>query len=38
MTSDVEKIFMGFLAIWTSSFEKALLSSFDHFFFGSLNF
>jgi hypothetical protein len=27
-----------FLAIWTSSIEKSLFSSFAHFFIGSLNF
>jgi hypothetical protein len=29
---------MWFLAIWTSFFEKALFSSFAHFFIGSLIF
>jgi hypothetical protein len=29
---------MCFLAIWMSSFEKALLGSFDHFFIESLIF
>jgi hypothetical protein len=28
----------SFLAIWTSSFKKALFSSFAHFFIGSLIF
>jgi hypothetical protein len=36
MTWDVEKFFMYVLAIWTSSFKKALFSSFAHFFIGSL--
>jgi hypothetical protein len=32
-----EHFFMWFfLAIWTSSFEKALFNSFAHFFIGSL--
>jgi hypothetical protein len=35
---DGEHFFMCVLAIRTSSFEKALLSSFAHFFIGSLNF
>jgi hypothetical protein len=34
MGKDVEHFFMFFLAIWTPSFEKALLSSFAHFFIG----
>jgi hypothetical protein len=29
---------MCFVAIWTSSFEKALFSSFAHFFIGLLIF
>jgi hypothetical protein len=33
-----ERFFMYFLAIWISYFEKALFSSFTHFFGGSLNF
>jgi hypothetical protein len=33
---DGEHFFMCFLAIWTSSFEKFLFSSFAHFFFESL--
>jgi hypothetical protein len=32
---DVEHFSMCFLAIWTSSFEKALFSSFAYFFIGS---
>jgi hypothetical protein len=32
---DGEHIFMCFLAIWPSSFEKVLLSSVAHFFIGS---
>jgi hypothetical protein len=31
-------MFSCFSAIWASSFEKALFSSFAHFFTGSLNF
>jgi hypothetical protein len=31
-------VFFFFSAIWTSSFEKALLSSFAHFFIVSLIF
>jgi hypothetical protein len=38
MARDVEHFFMCFLAIWTSSFENALVSSFAHFFIGSLTF
>jgi hypothetical protein len=38
MAKDAEHFFMCFLAIWTSSFEKALLSSFAHFFIVSLIF
>jgi hypothetical protein len=38
MTKDGEHFFMCFLAIWTSSFEKALFCSFAHFFVGSLIF
>jgi hypothetical protein len=33
---DGEHFFMYFLAIWISSFEKVLFSSFAHFFSGSL--
>jgi hypothetical protein len=33
---DGEHFFMCFLAIWTSSFEKVLLSSVAHFFIGLL--
>jgi hypothetical protein len=29
---------MCFLSIWSSSFDKALFSSFAHFFIESLNF
>jgi hypothetical protein len=36
MARDGEHFFMCFLAIWTSSFEKVLLSSVAHFFIGSL--
>jgi hypothetical protein len=36
MARDGEHFFMCFLAIGTSSFEKALFSSVAHFFFGSL--
>jgi hypothetical protein len=36
MARDVEHFFKCFLAIWTSTFEKALFSSFAHFFIGSL--
>jgi hypothetical protein len=36
MARDIEHFFMCFLAIWISSFEKALFSSFVHFFIGSL--
>jgi hypothetical protein len=36
MAKDVEHFFMCFLVIWTSSFEKVLLSSVAHFFIGSL--
>jgi hypothetical protein len=38
MVRDVEHFFRYFLAIWTSSFEKALFSSFAYFFIGSLIF
>jgi hypothetical protein len=38
MAMDGEHFFMCFLVIWTSSFEKALLSSFAHFFIESLVF
>jgi hypothetical protein len=38
MASDAEHFFMCILAIWTSSFEKALFRSFAHFFIGSLLF
>jgi hypothetical protein len=34
--SDREQFFILFLAIWTSSFEKALFSSVAHFFIDSL--
>jgi hypothetical protein len=30
---DVEVFFMCFMAIWTSSFEKALFNSFAHYLF-----
>jgi ABC-type multidrug transport system permease subunit len=36
MGRDVENFFMCFLAICTSSFVKALLSTFAYFFTGSL--
>jgi hypothetical protein len=36
MAKDNKHFFMCFLAIWTSSFEKVLFSSFAHFFIGSL--
>jgi hypothetical protein len=36
MARDGEDFFKCFLAIWTSYFEKALFSSFAHFFIGSL--
>jgi hypothetical protein len=36
MARDGEHFFMCILAIWTSSFEKALFSSVVHFFIGSL--
>jgi hypothetical protein len=35
MIRDVEHSFICFLVIWTS-FEKALFTSFAHFFIGSL--
>jgi hypothetical protein len=35
MARDAQHFFMCFLAIWTSSFEEALFSSFAHFFSGS---
>jgi hypothetical protein len=38
MTMNGEHFFMCFLAIWTRSFEKALLSLFAHFFIMSLTF
>jgi hypothetical protein len=38
MARDGEHFFMCFLAIWTSSFENTLFSSFAHFFIGSLIF
>jgi hypothetical protein len=38
MARDGEHFFMCFSAIWTSSFEKALFSSFFHFFNGTLVF
>jgi hypothetical protein len=40
VAKDGEHFFMCFLflVIWTSSFEKALFSSFAHFFIGSLIF
>jgi hypothetical protein len=36
MARDGEHFFMWFLAIWISSFEKLLFTSFAHFFIGSL--
>jgi hypothetical protein len=36
MARDGEHFSMYFLAIWTSSFEKALFSPFAHFFTGIL--
>jgi hypothetical protein len=36
MARDAEQSFMCFLALWTSSFKKALFSSFAYFFLGSL--
>jgi hypothetical protein len=36
LARDGEHFLMCFLAIWTSSFEKVLLSSVAHFFIGSL--
>jgi hypothetical protein len=36
MARDAENFFMCILAIWTSSYEKALFSLFAHFFIGSL--
>jgi hypothetical protein len=36
MARDGEHFFMCFLAIWSSSFEKDLISSFAHFFIGSV--
>jgi hypothetical protein len=36
MVRDVEHFFIYFLAIWISSFEKPLFSSFAHFFIGLL--
>jgi hypothetical protein len=38
MARDGEQLFMYILAIWTSSFEKTLFSSFAHFFIRSLIF
>jgi hypothetical protein len=38
MARGVKHFFMHFLAIWTSSFEKALFSLFAYFFIGSLIF
>jgi hypothetical protein len=38
MAREVEDYFMCVLAIWISSFEKALFSSFFHLFIGSLIF
>jgi hypothetical protein len=38
MARDGEHFFMCFLTIWSSSFEKAMFSSFAHFFIVSLNF
>ena len=34
MVSNIEHIFMGFLAIWVSSLEKSLFKFFDHFLKG----
>jgi hypothetical protein len=36
MCRDGELVFMWFLAIWISSFEKVLFSSIAHFFISSL--
>jgi hypothetical protein len=36
MANDSEYFFMYFLAIWTSSFEKVLFNSVEHFVIGSL--
>jgi hypothetical protein len=38
MARDVQHFFMDFSAIWTSSFEKDMFSSFVYFFIGSLIF
>jgi hypothetical protein len=38
MARDGEHFFMCFLAIWTYSFEKVLVSSVAHFFIPSLIF
>jgi hypothetical protein len=36
MVRNGEHFFMFYLVLWTSSFEKILFSSVDHFFIGSL--
>jgi uncharacterized membrane protein len=36
MAGDDENLFMCVLAIWISSFENTLFTSFSHFFIGSL--
>jgi type IV secretory pathway TrbL component len=36
MARDGEHFFVGFLTIWTSSFEKVLFSSVAYIFIGSL--
>jgi hypothetical protein len=38
MARDGEHFFMCFLAIWTFSIEKALLSSIAHFLFSYFNY